>query len=457
MTTEDFKRKLRGILSADVVGYSRLLRENEASTIRNLEENRKLIFKLAEESEGCVVDTPGDNILAEFSSVIKAVKCALKIQQELSKKNSKLLENQRAEYRIGINLGDVVVVDGRIYGSGVNIAARLEGLAEPAGIYISRRVFDHVKGKLEIGYEYLGEHNVKNISEPIRVYRVLTDPESTGKVIGEEKPNRSFFRVAMAGIIILYIAIVGSIGWNTYFQQFRKVEPSSSDRMAYRFPDKPSIVVLPFENLSGDPDKKYFSDGLTEEIITGLSKNPQLFVISRNSSFIYKNKPVKVQQVSEELGVRYVLEGSVKRQGNRIRITVQLIDAVEGNHIWSRSYDREMEDILALQSEIMWQIYRELQIKFTDGEMARDYLWTEKVNVEYYETLLLASQCMDAKEWVRAIQLADKLIEMDPNEPFGYYAKGYILFYRSYSESGESKQKSLELAKEYGQKSLPNG
>ena len=254
------------------------------------------------------------------------------------------------EFRIGINLGDVLEDDERIYGDGVNIAARIEGLAQPGGICISRTAYDQVKNKLDLGYEYLGEHSVKNIAEPVRVYRVLMDPESAGKVIGEKsfigKVSR---RTAMTVIIGLIIVAGGLVGWNIYLHQSKRIEPASLDKMEYPLPDNPSIAVLPFDNMSADPKLEYLSDGIAEEIITALSKTPKLFVIARNSSFTYKGKPVKVQQVAEELGVRYVLEGSVRKDAERVRVTAQLIDAISGIHLWAERYDRDLKDIFAIK------------------------------------------------------------------------------------------------------------
>jgi adenylate cyclase len=314
MTEKRARRKLSGILSADAVGYSRLMQEDEASTIRTLEDSKRLMGKLIERFKGRVVDAPGDNLLAEFSSVVDATECAVQIQQELKTKNVELPDDRKMQFRIGVNLGDVVEEADRIYGDGVNIAARLEGLAEPGGICISRTAYDHVKNKLEVGYEYLGEHSVKNIAEPVRVYRVLMEPEAVGKVIGEKRFLGRFSRkTAMSAIILLVIVAGVLIGWNIYLQQSKKVEPASLDKMLYPLPDNPSIAVLPFDNMSADPEQEYFSDGITEEIITALTKVPNIFVIARNSTFAYKGKPVKIKQVSEELGVRYVLEGGVGR------------------------------------------------------------------------------------------------------------------------------------------------
>jgi adenylate cyclase len=241
MTEERARRKLSGILSADAVGYSRLMQDDEASTIRNLEESKRLMGELIGQFKGRVVDAPGDNLLAEFSSVVDATECAVKIQQKLKTKNTELPDTRKMEFRIGVNLGDVVEEADRIYGDGINITARIEGLAEPGGICISRTAYGQVKNKLNLGYEYLGEHSVKNIAEPVSVYRVLMEPDAAGKVIGEKRFLGKFSRkTAMAVIIGLVIVAGGLIGWNIYLQQFKKIEPGSVEKMGYPLPDKPS-------------------------------------------------------------------------------------------------------------------------------------------------------------------------------------------------------------------------
>ncbi|MFC1495772.1 adenylate/guanylate cyclase domain-containing protein, partial [Thermodesulfobacteriota bacterium] len=451
MNQERTKRKLSGILSADVVGYSLLMEEDETRTIQNLEESKKLIGELIEEYKGRVVDAPGDNLLAEFNSVVNAVDCAVKIQSRLKNKNFYLPENNRMVFRIGVNLGDVIEEDGRIYGDGINIAARIEGLAEPGGICLSKTAYDHVKTKLDLGYEYLGEHNLKNITEPVSVYRVLTGSKTAGKVIGEKRYlGRITRRVALALIIFLFAAAAGSTGWIIYSEYSKKVEQASPDRMAYPLPDKPSLVVLPFVNLSGKPEQDYFSDGLTDEIISGLSKNPDLFVIARNSSFVYKDKPVKIKQVSEDLGVRYILEGSVRRDGDRVKITATLIDAIKGYLIWSETYDRKMEDIFELQSEIMWQIFRELRIKLVRRNRPPDYLPVKKVSVEYTETFYLLYRYYKERTPGRletAKQLADKLISIAP-DPWVYYMRGSILIALSGPRGSKSGEIFLTAAEE---------
>jgi len=367
MAEEGFKRRLTAILSADVIGYSRLMRDDEEATVRDLAAHRVLITEIIQQHNGRVVDSPGDNILAEFASVVDAVNGAIKIQAEIKKSNTGVPEDRRMEFRIGVNLGDVIEEEERIYGDGVNIAARVEGLAAGGGIAISGTVYEHIKEKLTLGYHYLGEQEVKNISEPVRVYRLLTEPTDAGKLIDEKQPKSNKLKWAASAAIALIALVIGAFAiWNYYFRP--SFEPASVEKMAFPLPEKPSIAVLAFDNLSGDPEQEYFSDGLTEEIITALSKSTQIFVIARNSSFTYKGKPVKVQQVAEELGVRYVLEGSVRKDKEQVRITAQLIDALKGNHLWAERYDRDLKDIFAIQDEITKQIIAALHVKLTIGE-----------------------------------------------------------------------------------------
>jgi len=457
MTEERASRKLSGILSADAVGYSRLMEEDEASTIRTLEDSKKLISNLIQQYSGRVVDAPGDNLLAEFGSVVDATECAVKIQQELKAKNSELPENRRMIFRIGVNLGDVVEEAERIYGGGVNIAARIEGLADSGGICISGTAFDQVKNKLKLGYEYLGEHSVKNIAEPVRVYRVLMDPESAGKVIGEKRfIGRVSRRTAMAAIIILFIVAGVLIGWNLYLHQSKRIEPASLDKMEYPLPDNPSIAVLPFDNMSGDPEQEYLCDGIAEEIITALSKTPKLFVIARNSSFTYKGKPVKVQQVAEELGVRYVLEGSVRKDAERVRVTAQLIDAITGIHLWAERYDRDLNDIFAIQDDITKRIISSLQVNLTTGEIARAYA----KGTDNLEAYLKVMQAWDyhmrftKDDNLISRGMAEKAVTIDPQ-----YGEAYVLLSATYMLETflgniKSRKKSMGQAIKFAKKAV---
>ena len=460
MTAESINRKLTAILSADAKGYSRLMGEDEVSTVQLLKECREIMAQLIQQHRGRVVDSPGDNLLAEFGSVVDATGCAVKIQEALQIKNAELSENKRLEFRIGINLGDVLEDVDRIYGDGVNIAARIEGLADPGGICISRTAYDQIKNKLELGYEYLGEHSVKNIAEPVRVYRVLAEPEAAGKVIGEKRFLGRFSRkTAMATIIILVIVAGGLIGWNLYLQRSKKVEPASLDKMTYPLPDKPSIAVLAFDNLSGDTEQEYFSDGLTEEIITALSKSTQIFVIARNSSFTYKGKPVKVQQVSEELGVRYVLEGSVRKEMERVRITAQLIDAVKGIHLWAERYDRDLKDIFAIQDDITKQIIAALHVKLTIGEDARIIAGNTN-SLDAYLKYLQSREYhmrMNKEANLTSRRLLEEAISIDPEYGTAYALLGATHMLDVFLQATNSPNQSLGKAIELEQKAIALG
>ena len=494
MTEERVKRKLRAILNADAVGYSRLMQEDEASTIRAVEDSKHLMSELIEQFKGRVVDAPGDNLLAEFGSVVDATDCAAKIQRELNTKSAELPDNLKLQFRIGVNLGDVVQEADRIYGDGVNIAARIEGLADPGGICISRNVYEHVKNKLELGYEYLGEHTVKNISESVRVYRVLMEPGDAGKVIGEKRfigrISRKTSIVALIGLVIIAASL---FGWIVYLQQSVKIEAASVDKMAYPLPEKPSVAVLPFKNLSGDEKDGLIAKGLTEDIITALSRVQELFVIASASSFAYEGKTVKISQVSEELGVRYILDGSVQRSKDRLRVTAQLVDAVEGHQLWADRFDPTAEDLFVLQDDIVRRILVELQVKLTDGEFAR--IMSRKtqdldawllLNQGFHEGFKFTREGMsrarelfeaarkkdpnwerpllglswtywyearmgwteDREEWMRkGIELAEKAVEWAPEEPGGYQMLGLLaLANRDYDRALAYREKAFVLA-----------
>ena len=387
MPPESFKRKLTAILSADVKGYSRLMGEDEAETVKTLTAYRKIMGELIQQHRGRVIDSPGDNILAEFGSVVDAVQCAVAAQNEFKARNAELPENRRMVFRIGVNLGDVIEEEGRIYGDGVNIAARLESCADPGGICVSKTAFDQIETKLPLGYEYLGDQTVKNIAKPVGAYRVLMEPRVTVAGAKAKKPSIPAWRTkgVLAGAVAVLVVIIGLAVWNFYLRG-PKIEPASKEKMAFPLPDKASIAVLPFVNMSGDPKDEYLSDGLTEQIITGLSRIDKMLVIARNSTFVYKGKPVKVQKVAEELGVRYVIEGSVQKSGDKLRITAQLIDALTGRHIWSEKYDRELKDLFALQDEITMKIVGGTRVELTEGEQAR--VWMKKgtsKNIQAFE------------------------------------------------------------------------
>jgi len=457
MTEQSFKRKLTAIFSADAVGYSRLMAEDEAATVKTIATYREILTSLIKQHRGRVVDSPGDNMLAEFSSVVDAVQCAVAVQNELQTRNAQLPENRRMEFRIGINLGDVIDEEDRIYGDGVNVAARLEALADPSGICVSKTAFDQIETKLPLGYEFLGEQSVKNIPKPVGAYRVLMKPDAAGKVIGEKRfLGRFSRRTAVAAIVILVVVAAGLVSWNIYLQQLKKVEPASVEKMAFPLPDKPSIAVMPFVNMSGDDKQDYLSDGFTEDLITSISKIPRIFVISRQSSFTYKGKPLDVKKVAEDLGVRYVLEGSIQKSGDQIRINAQLIDALTGHHQWSERYDRKYEDIFKLKDEIILQIAIELAVELTEGERARS-LSRYTDNLEAWQTVLLGAKIFrryKKESNIRARELYINAIRLDPQFLPAYSGLAWAHFMDARMGWTDSRKKSFDLAVESANRAL---
>ena len=388
---ERLPRKLAAILYADVADYSRLTGENEDATHRRLSEYLDLVSNLISKHQGKVIHYAGDAVLADFSTVTNALECATSIQNDLLNRNQDLPEERKIQFRIGINLGEVIVDRDDIYGNDVNVAARLESLADAGGICISDAVRTAIGNKLPLAYEFMGEQSVKNIKDPIRAYQVRLHPEQPREAAPE-------------------------------FQEFE-------------LPEKPSIAVLPFTNMSGDLEQEYFSDGITEDIITALSKIKNLLVIARNSTFTYKGKSVDVRQVSREQGVRYVLEGSVRKAGNRIRVTAQLIDAMTGHHIWAERYDRELNDIFAVQDEIMREIVVALDVELNEGEQAR--IWSSgTTNVEAWECVRLGSYkavyTANPEVKLQAKALLEKALELDPSYAIAWVMLGWI--YQQYAD-----------------------
>ena len=428
MASNGIQRKLKAIFSADVQGYSKLMGDDDEHTVNTITTYRKIIAELIEKNHGRVVDAPGDNILAEFDSSIDAVQSATVIQGVLEIENGRLPNNRRMDFRIGINLGDIIHKDDRIYGDGVNIAARIENLADPGGICISRGVYEQVDGKLQLGFTDLGLHSVKNINKPINIYKVLLDPKDADRIVDTPKamaPNLLW----MAAAILMLVAMIGGTGvW--YYQLRTDFEPALVERMVYPLPDKPSIAILPFINLGGDNNNEYFSDGITDDLITDLSKISGLFVISRNSVFTYKDKPATINQVAENLGVRYVLEGSVRQSGNQLRINAQLVDATTGGHIWADRYDGQIDDIFSLQDEITQKIVDALAVKLTVDEKAA-FPKKETNSLEAYLTYLKGWQHyrrFDPDAFMAAIPLIERAIDLDPNYWRAYASLAKIYF-----------------------------
>jgi len=445
MAEENYKRRLTAILSADVVGYSRLMGEDEFATVSTLKSHRNLIFQKIEAFDGRVVDSPGDNILAEFNSIVDAVSCAVEIQKTLEEDNLDLPENRKMAFRIGVNLGDVVQDGHRIHGDGVNIAARIEGLADPGGVSISGTAFDSVRNKLKYGYQFSGEQNVKNIAQPVRVYKVLTTTEHAGKVIGEKRfVGRMSKRVAMAAILALGFITAGLVSYYIYLYQSGRIEIDSAEKGAILAPEHPTIAVLPFDNLSDDPKQEYFSDGMTDDLITDLSKVSGLMVISRNSTFTFKGKPVQIKTVAKGLGVRYVLEGSVRKQGDQIRINAQLIDANIDRHVWAERYDGEMADVFDFQDKITRQIVSALAVKLTDQEQG-GHKEIETKNFQAYDAYLKGWNyflLQTPEDVSKAIPLLKKAVEIDP----GYSRANAALAYLYWRSLDQGWRKQLKIS-----------
>jgi adenylate cyclase len=454
MENQQTERKLAAILAADVAGYSRLMSGDEEGTLRQLKAHlSELVEPRIAAHRGRIVKRIGDGLLVDFASAVEAVRCALAIQAGMADRNREAPEQSRIQFRIGINLGDVIIEGDDIYGDGVNIAARLEGIAEPGAIFISRAIRDSVRDKLEVTLEDLGERPVKNIPKPVRVFRI-----SSGGVQAETRA------------------------------------PSAPPPVA----DKPSIAVLPFDNMSRDPEQDYFSDGMTEDIITDLSKVSGLFVIARNSSFAYKGKATKVQDIGRELGVRFVLEGSIRKAGNRVRITAQLIDAASGGHLWADRFDRELDDIFATQDEVVEKIVKVLAVKLSRGEEQRlkrrgtsnveayDFWWRAREllgrgtreataqaramhqkAVEFdpgfaapYAGLAFAAVANYVNAWTadpdaslaEAHRVARRAVELDDQEPVAHMALGGVLLWqRDYDGSLAEVARTLDLDPNFAQ------
>jgi TolB-like protein/class 3 adenylate cyclase len=454
METKAFHRKLTTIFSADVAGYSRLMGENEAATVKTLEQYKEVMSELIRQHRGRVVDSPGDNLLAEFASVVDTVQCAVAVQKELQARNAELPENRRMQFRIGVNLGDVIEEESRIDGDGVNIAARLESLAEPGGICISKTAFDQIETKLPFGYEFLGEQPVKNIAKLVGAYKVLMEPRVGVAGAKEQKPTVPVWRrkVVLAGAMAVILAAAGAVIWN-YFLRAPRIEPASPQKMAFPLPDKPSIAVLPFVNLSPAPGQEYLADGITEDIITTLSMHPSLFVIARNSSFAYKGKPIKVQHVAEELGVRYVLEGSIMRSADHIRVTAKLIDALHGYHLWAERYDREIKDLFVLQDDLTRKILSGMELSLTRGEDA--------LHLEYPKSIEVYLKAIQGREALREFNkegnnrarlIAEECLALEPDWFGSHMNMGSVHIMDYWLGSTKDPAKSLQTAIAYFEK-----
>jgi len=402
MAEERAQRRLAAILAADVVGYSRLVERDEASTLAALKSRRKEVLEpLVTRHQGRIFKLTGDGVLIEFASAVNAVECAVELQSQMGKANASLPEDQAIVLRVGINLGDVVVEGADLFGDGVIVASRLEALAEPGSVYVSQSVFNHVEGKIACGFQELGEQALKNLAKPIRIYRVAG--QSAAKAASDHRPGT-----------------------------------------------KPSIAVLPFTNMSGDPEQQYFSDGITEDIITELSRARGLFVIARNSSFSYRDKAVDVRRIAHDLSVRYVVEGSVRRMADRIRITAQLIDAVSGHHLWSEHFDRNIDDLFAIQDELTQTIVTTMTGRLEDAEIGNaSRKRTDSLSA--YDCLLrgveqLRAYGPDVNR--RARELFEQAISLDPRYALAHaYLALSLVIENGYGNASDAiKQRALESA-----------
>ncbi|HXV23257.1 MAG TPA: tetratricopeptide repeat protein [Alphaproteobacteria bacterium] len=408
MAEERAQRHLAAILAADVVGYSRLMGLDEAGTFERLRAHRTELFEpKIGEHHGRIFKLMGDGLLAEFASVVDAVACAVTLQRGMAERNAGLPDDRRIDVRIGINLGDVIIDGEDRHGDGVNIAARLQGLAERGGILISGTAYDQVKAKVPVGYAYLGEQTVKNIADPVRVYRVLLDPATAGKIVDAAYKSRARLLVFGMGGALLIAAVAVLQYWQTL-----------------RTPERLSVAVLPFENVSSDPEEGYFADGITDDLIKDLAKLSGLTVIARNSVAIYKDRPVVLQDVARDLGVRYIVEGSVRRAGGRIRVSAELIEATTGALVWSDQFDRDASGVFTVQKEIIRSISEKLEIQPTASEQER-LAAPPTTNLEAYDYFLRGEQ--EAKGGTRlrlreALALYAKATTLDPSFADAYAA-----------------------------------
>ena len=460
MEPKGFHRKLTAILSADVAGYSRLMQDDEAATVNTLESYKQAFFDLIKQHRGRVVDSPGDNLLAEFVSVVDAVQCAVAVQKEFHAHNAELPENRRMLFRIGVNLGDVIEEGERIYGDGVNIAARLESLADPGGICVSKTAFDHIESKLPLGYEFLGEQTVKNIAKPVGAYKVLMESRITTKPglpdVQKSKTPKTL-KIALGCLAALLVVIGAAAVWQFALHKAPPaVEKVDLRKVVFAPPDKTSIAVLPFQNMTGDPEQEYFSEGVAEQLISGLSQSPDIYVTSRTSSFAYKGKSMTAQQIADQLGVRYLLEGSVHRDAEQVRINVQLIDGRTGNHIWAERFDRKFEDIFALQDQITMGVMAFLNAKFTVGAAA-DLQFSRPSNLKAYEYYLKGIyhiQRRNQQDILTAGKMYEEAIKLDPNFASAYRGLGFVHTDKVWFRMTNSPEKSLEQAEQAAQKSI---
>ncbi len=439
------ERKVTVILATDVVGYSTKMEMDENQTLKNLAACRSIVDSLIEAHHGRIFNTAGDSVLAEFPSAVEAVFCAREFQDSIRERNRTVDEAEQLEFRVGINMGDVVVEGENLLGEGVNVAARLEALAQVGGICVSKNIHEAVHKKMELEFNDLGQQKVKNTV----MHAVDISLEGISKRKPPKPPASPWQKIA-AAIVITTIIVGGGVWW----WQRPDFQPADQSKFAFKLPDKPSIAVLPFNNMSGDASQDYLGDGLSENIIAVLASSPNLFVIARNSSFTYKGKAVKVQEVAEQLGVRYVLEGSVQQSGVKLRVTAQLVDAVDGKHLWAERYDRTLDDLFAVQDEITEKIFEAMQVELTIGEQARDW----KKHLGSPDEMRLTIQGLQRfltyspQGHKDAERLWGEVFENNPEIGMGNLMMGWLHFQKIVMGWTKNPKQNIALARQFSEK-----
>ena len=452
MAQERVERRLAAIVATDMVGYSRLIGVDEAGTIARQKAHRaELIDPKITEYNGRIVKTTGDGLLIEFASAVDAVLCAVAVQRAMAEREAEVTEDSRIVYRVGINLGEIVIDGEDILGDGVNVAARLEALAEPGGIRISEAVFKNVKGKLDLGFADLGAEKLKNIAEPVPSYRVLLDAGDVGKVIAAKRTLPTRWRwVAGVTAAVLLLVVAGIAWWQPWAPAIARVSPGDMD---HALPKKPSIAVLLFENVSGDAKQDHIAKGLTAYVIATLSKASGMFVIAQESIFAFAGKPATEQEVAKKLGVRYVLKGTVSRTGKRVRVTVRLADVVDGRILWSEIYDRKLDDLLTVQEAITKEIFAAMQVTLLRGEQAR--IW--KLSCPKLNAYLLYMQALESM-WrftradnARARALAERAFRLDDKCVAAVILTAWTHQFDARAGYTKTPAKSMRLARQYAE------
>ncbi len=448
---ERLPRKLAAILYADIVGYSRMAGEDEDATHRRLKESLDLLSRTVTSYHGQVINYSGDAALAMFEAVVDALSCAAAIQRDIGRLNQDVPREGKVQFRIGVNLGDVIEDGGDIFGEGVNVAARLESLAEPGGICISESVHTAVGSKLPLDYQDIGMQSVKNIAEPIRIYQAnlkpggeLPRPSENRNLV--EPPKIKKWKALTVTLLMVLIVLAGAAYWSKPWEP--REEPATLDNMAFPLTDKPSIAVLPFANMSSDPEQEYFADGMTDDLITDLSKAAGLFVIARNSSFVYKGQNVDVRVIADNLGVRYVLEGSVRKLGDTVRINAQLIDAETGGHLWAERYDGRLDEIFIFQDGITEKIVAALAVKLSREEQ-QIIKKQDTVDIEAYELFLKGQErffTYSGEGTLEAQELLGEAVARDPEFARAYAMLAWTHWFQFSTAQSDNPEASLQRA-----------